>query len=259
MPGQSVTTVPAVLFLEPSLPTNPFAGKLQAKLYWMATTAAVICGLAGLALGGEAVWWSPALNLKSFAAIGDRLAQTFDDPVDEIHNGQTVPATDCVSLLALRARGFSGKGDFGFAQERYLGAQCLTLTTLRDAGRPVVVQTAFALTPASVDVLPPTLAMALSGVDYDAAKRAEAEGKSWRMYQPGLSAAMDHDTLIVRDGTGVVRARVYADGDFTGDGEQGLIVATGETVTDGTYSNTKLFLLARRGSLDRFTTVRRLQ
>ena len=208
----------------------------------------------------ERIWWSPLLALRDLGGIGARLAQPFDEPLPEVRSGAHAQSTDCISLLALRAKGFTGQGDWGFAQERSLGSRCVALTLLRHARRPSSSGFAdFRLTAESVNVLPPTLALGFSDIDAAAARRAEAQGKSWLAYQPGLAAEMQDRTLVVKSGTSVVKVRVYACADFTGDGRQEILVATEEAVSDGTYRNTGLFLLARADGQAAIRTQRRLQ
>lgn len=208
----------------------------------------------------RAVTWSAVLNLPVLSDLEARLARRFVEPVEVTMQGKGAQATNCIELLDLRAKGYGGEGDRGFALERDEGARCLALSLLRQA-RPAQVSylAKFRLDASVIRRLPPTVATSFSSIEDDAARHAESEGKSLVRFQRGLKARKEGDVLVITADAWESRIVIYAQGDFDGDGVDDLLVAVGERATAGTFDSTKLLLMTRKHPEGMLHTIRQLQ
>lgn len=235
---------------------KPFLG----KRYRFIRAAIVMAVFVPGAAWSAEITWSRTLELPTWSEIETRLAKPFVESITMVLQKKTTEAIDCRTLLDLRGRGFEPLGDQAHAAERYEGARCLALTLLRTA-RPAKTSNfvGFKLNPAALGALPPTLSTAFSTIEEDAARRAEAAGKGWLSYEPKIRAKMDQQTLVVSSQVWQSHIEIYARADFDGDGTEDLLVAMDETATEGTFNNTRLFLLTRDRPGAMIRTVKRLQ
>jgi hypothetical protein len=108
-------------------------------------------------------------------------------------------------------------------------------------------------------LLPPQLAISVSGENVRAAEAAAVAGKSWADVDPTVTATLDGmDRVTVKGNASIVRLILWGRGDFTGDGVEDLLVQTLDTLPGGTYRYTRLFILTRRTADGKLTVVRKL-
>ena len=235
------------------------------RLYLAIASTALLalssCASRTIAADAPAVWWSPALELKSLRDVDARLAAPFPDAVDMAREREVIEAGNCRALLDLRAKGYEpAGGSLGYTRERHHGAVCTALVALKSAAPAKTSHLSdFRLSSRSPEVLPPILAASFVHSGDAAALKAEAQGTSWRDYEPRLAARTDGDELVVSGGTWEVRVQVYARGDFNGDGLDDLLVRAAESATGGSYAAARLVLLTRASANAKLTTLRRLQ
>lgn len=82
-----------------------------------------------------------------------------------------------------------------------------------------------------------------------AAGAAAGFGQTWRDFDPSAAAAADArgpDEIVVTGKGFIERLILWGRGDFNGDGLEDLLVQSFDTLTEGTYRNTRLFVLTRR-------------
>jgi hypothetical protein len=169
---------------------------------------------------------------------------------------------NCVQLLARQRNTREASGqDFQAAQS--LRAQCVVLQELELA---VPAKTS-SLHDLSWDdhvlpLLPPQLAITVSRESTnDAAKAADA-GRNWRDFDPSIAASISSkgpDEIVVTGDGFTERLVLWGRGDFTKDGVESLLVQSFDTLTEGTYRNTRLFLLTRSSKNEQLTVSRSIQ
>jgi hypothetical protein len=93
--------------------------------------------------------------------------------------------------------------------------------------------------------LPAELATALSEGESRAAQLADRQGLAWQEYQPNLKVQALSDHITVQNGPERTRLEIYARGDFNHDDIEDMLMRDDSSVTGGTYSNSRLFLLTR--------------
>lgn len=220
----------------------------------------VIGGLAMAPACSSEIVWSPALELSTLSELDTRISKAFDESITLVFQEKTSDVTNCLGLLALRARGYEPLGDQAHAAERYEGARCLALTALRNA-RAARTSNLIGLTlnPAALRILPPSLSTAFSTIEEEMARKAEANGKSWSRYEPRVRARMEQQVMVVSNKVWQSGIEIFARADFDGDGTEDLLVGVDETATAGTLNNTRLFLLTRSSPRTMIRTTRRLQ
>jgi len=210
---------------------------------------------------GYAVQYSSRLNLSSASEIDQRL----DAPFAE---GTAHPAgvDSCTQLLAkcgpalpgnCASRSSSGSDRDLQAQKSTL-VDCLILRELQHA------------TPATsshvvelkwdehiLPLLPPQLAINVSAESIRKAKAAATRGQSWPDFDKSAAASTDGPDQIVVQGDGFLeRLILWGRGDFNGDGIEDLLVQSLDTLTKGTYRNTRLFILTRKTPRGKLSVVR---
>jgi hypothetical protein len=91
------------------------------------------------------------------------------------------------------------------------------------------------------------------------AKRSSAKGEPWTKTDPTIQAKVISPNEIEVTGTGFSeRVILWAAGDFNGDHKQDILVQTLDTLPEGTYRNTRVFILTRKSAASRFKVVRQL-
>jgi hypothetical protein len=211
------------------------------------------------------VRWSTALMLRALSDIDQELATPLETPIEVVGgSGRKATVRDCHSALDLLGHGFEAPRDVEQRVLRAASIRCLALRALKSAtpARRSALDT-FHLSDDSLDVLPPTLAPAVSDDALRRVREAEAQGKSWRDLVPTATAKLEPasddrpDPSLVVDSDGWrVRVTPYAYGDFDGDGSEDLMLRVDEEAVGGTYRNHRLVIVTWDPSRRSFRTVR---
>jgi hypothetical protein len=209
---------------------------------------------------GYPVQYSSRLNLSSASEIDKRLDAPFAEG--------TAPAgvNNCAQLLAKCGVASKGNcaGQFPSTSDRDLQAlkstfaDCLVLGELQRATPATSSHVAELKWDEHVlPLLPPQLAINVSDEWTRKAKEAAARGESWPDFDKSATATTDGPDQIVVKGDGFVeRVILWGRGDFNSDGVEELLVQTLDTLTGGTYRNTRLFILARKTPRGKLSVVR---
>ena len=108
-------------------------------------------------------------------------------------------------------------------------------------------------------LLPPQLAINVSDESIRAADAAAKANKSWADIDKTATASADGpDRVMVKREGFIVRLILWGRGDLNGDGVQDLLVQTLDTLTEGTYRYTRLFILTRKSADGKLSVVREL-
>ena len=106
----------------------------------------------------------------------------------------------------------------------------------------------FAFGPKSLKFLPPSLDMAISNDEINAAKRAEVDGKSLAKTNPKLKIWRFSDlSMQLEDDRAELGFEMIARGDYDGDGVEDLLISSWERVKNASYAVSKLLVLTRKG------------
>ena len=191
---------------------------------------------------------STRLNAATPAEAGQRLSAPFSD-------GSAHPAgvNTCAELL-LVANKIDGDGPDAQARRSTL-ADCLVLKELSQAS---AARSSFVADlkwdERVLPMLPAELAINVS----DEAIRG-ARGKVWvDLDKTATAAETGPDQIVVKGKAFTERLIIWGRADFNHDGRQDLLVQTLDTLTEGTYRNTRLFILTRKSPKARLTVVREL-
>jgi hypothetical protein len=206
------------------------------------------------------VQYGSRLNLSSASEIDKRLDAPFPEG--------TAPAAvnSCTQLLAKCgvtskwncASQFPSTSDRDLDALKGTFADCLILRELQRATPATSSHVAELKWDEHVlSLLPPPLAINVSDEWTRKAEEAAARGKSWPAFDKSATAATDGPDQIVVHGDGFVeRVILWGRGDFNGDGVEDLLVQTLDTLTGGTYRNTRLFILTRKTPRGKLSVVR---
>jgi len=204
------------------------------------------------------VQYSSRLSVSSAAEISPKLQAPFTE-------GTAHPTGigNCVQLLAACKHGTHGcaassaSGRDLLAQRSTL-ADCTVLEELRNAkpaNRSFLAELKW--DEHILQLLPPQLSITVSE---EAGRRAEAaaeRGQSWPKFDTTVKAeAAGSDQVGVRGNGFVQRLILWGRGDFNGDGFEDLLVQSLDTLTEGTYRNTRLFILTRKTAHGKLSLVR---
>ena len=202
------------------------------------------------------VQYSPVLKVASRADLDRRLRAPFAD-------GAAHPAgvSNCTQLLTKRGQQGEGQGPEQEMQaERATMAECLVMQELRQA-RPSRSSYVHNLPwdDRLMSLLPPQLAITVSNETRRAAAAAASRGQNWQDFDPSATASVNGPEDIVVTGKGFrEQLTLWGRGDFNGDGVEDLLVQSLDTLTEGTYRNTRLFVLTRHTKKGRLSLVRSL-
>jgi hypothetical protein len=221
--------------------------------FWLLVAAAV----SGLGADHSyPVQLSSRLDVSSQAELGRRMSTAFAE-------GTAHPAgvNNCSELLAKGREALSApaSGPDAQAQKSTL-ANCLVYRALRDAGGAHWSHVADLKWDESVlPLLPPQLAINVSKESILAAKVASARGGRWVDNDRAAIAAVSGPDQILVTGKGFTeRLILWGRGDFNHDRTEDLLVQTLDTLTEGTYRNTRLFVLTRHTATGRLSVVKQL-
>jgi len=204
---------------------------------------------------GFAVQFSSRLNASSQSDLDQQLTAAFAD-------GTAHPANvgNCAEMLALGARGAGSIAGPDYLQQRSTLVQCTVLQELRGAtpaGSSFVA--ALKWDESILPLLPPQLAINVSDESIRAAEAAAKANKSWADTDKTATAGTDGPDRVMVKGDGfIVRLILWGRGDLNGDGVQDLLVQTLDTLTEGTYRYTRLFILTRKSADGKLSVVREL-
>jgi hypothetical protein len=139
-------------------------------------------------------------------------------------------------------------------------ANCLVFQALRNAAAArLSYLTELKWDENILPVLPPELAVNVSSQSIRAAKAASARGARWVDVDRTVTAsAGGPDQILVKGKAFTERLILWGRGDFNRDGNEDLLVQTLETLTEGTYRNTRLFVLTRNSAAGRLSVVKQL-
>ncbi|MDQ2776600.1 MAG: hypothetical protein M3Y57_17030 [Acidobacteriota bacterium] len=194
------------------------------------------------------VEWSPSLHLANLSDVPGRMNLPFGDVFTGTVNGRRATIANCSDYLRLSKQGFKDPNDQEVGVLHNDAAECVALSLL-EAAKPArkTYLADFKLTPASLTLLPPELAPAVSDTQEAAAKAADSEGKSWKDYVPEAQATAGKrgSEIEVKQPGWLTKVMEYGRADFTGGGSQQLLIRVDYASTEGTYGDSKIFLLGR--------------
>lgn len=195
----------------------------------------------------EKIWWAKDLNLVNLSDIGQALQKPFDERVNVVSGSKQAALGNCLEYLKYSDEGYKAASDFQMRTLESLGADCRALALLKNAAPAKVSYIGdFHLDTAAPAVLPAQFAVGVSKDELESLAAAARAGKSWLEYQPGLKAEEAKDALSVEAAGMRSDLRLYARGDFNGDGVEDLIIREDYAALGGTYGGSRLFLLTRR-------------
>lgn len=208
--------------------------------------------------GGEshAVQYNARLKVSTRLELERRLNAPFTE-------GTAHPpgVSNCAQLLARRGQTpKTQQSNSEFQAMRSTMAECLVLRELqraRPARRSYIQDLIW--DEHVLSILPPELAISASGEAKRAAQAAALHGKTWAEFDPSMSAsAKGTDRIMVSGKEFREQLILWGRGDFNGDGKEDLLVQSLDTLTEGTYRNTRLFVLTRNSADAPLSVVREL-
>jgi hypothetical protein len=220
--------------------TRPFSLN---RVLWIAGCAS----LAVFAQPQQKIWWAKDLNLMNLSDIDQALGKPFDERISVASGSNQAQVGNCFDYLKYSDAGYKADSDFQMRMLESLGADCRALALLKDAApaRVSYLQD-FRLDTSAPAMLPAQFAIIVSNEEQQSLAAAAHANKSWLEYQPKLKAEQANGRLTV-DAAGMRGVlRLYARGDFNGDGVEDLLIREDYAALGGTYSGSRLFLLTRR-------------
>lgn len=209
------------------------------------------------------VQYSSKLNVSSPPEIDQRLDAPFTEGT--AHPGG---ANNCRQLLAQCGEATHGKcgdkdsqvSDKEVQARKSTLVDCLVLSELRHAAPARVSHLKDLKWDEHVlPLLPPQLAINVSEEATHKAAAAGARGESWPEFDKSVTAEADGPDQIEVHGDGFVeRLILWGRGDFNHDGIEDLLVQSLDTLTEGTYRNTRLFVVTRKTGSGKLSIVRTL-
>lgn len=198
------------------------------------------------------VQWSPALGLDTLEHLDERLARTWEFPLEVSRlQGSTglqrefAKIENCLSYFQLTRQGFQSTP---LKHQMLEGVVCHALQALKHAvpaRRSFLAE--FTVNDASVRKLPPDLALSISPDDQRRVQRAKTDHLSWD------NIDTIHRVIPHAEGSGLVegdgwamRLTILARGDFNQDGFEDLLLQTHGWLTEGTYERVRLLELTRK-------------
>jgi hypothetical protein len=211
---------------------------------------------------GDPVQYGSRLNLSSASEIDQRLHAAFAEGI-----AHPAGVENCAQLLAKCEPGSpqhcaprSSASDRDVQAQKSTLVDCLILQELQHATPSAVSHVAkLSWDEHILPFLPPQLAINVSQEMLAKAKAAARRGESWPDFDKSATATADGEDQIVVQGNGFVeRLILWGRGDFNGDGTEDLLVQSLDTLTGGTYRNTRLFILTRKTPHGKLTLVKTL-
>ena len=218
---------------------------LTSKLLFVAFLAALLsaCGKPEYPVS-----WDPVLNLESQADIQTALKAPWDDPAPLIgsESGEEMVVGNCIEYMHARDQGYEPLNNLVAAYVTDKAATCEILSHLA-AARPSQKSYLehFFLNPQAIGELPPQIGFIVSEERADAASMAGKAGQGLGDFDDYSVAdfSANHAQL---DGDGwAMTIDVLAHGDFNADGVEDLLMKVSYHATEGSYVDTRVFVLTR--------------
>ena len=191
------------------------------------------------------VKYNPRLKVSSRAGLVKQLRAPFEEGV-----AHPAGVLNCVQLLAkVKDKEQSAGSSTSLQEDRSTMATCLMLRELKNA-KPARISYVHDLTwdEHVLPLLPPQLAIAVSTESKNAADAAAAKKENWLAFDQSITAEVGSkgpEEIVVAGNGFSERLILWGRGDFTGDGNEDLLVQSLDTLTEGTYRSTRLFILTR--------------
>ena len=194
------------------------------------------------------VSWDPALNLESQADIQAALKAPWDDPAPLVlsESGEEMVVGNCIEYMHARDQGYEPLNNLVAAYVNDKAATCEVLSELA-AARPSEESylEQFSLDPQAIGELPPQIGFIVSEERADAASTAGKAGQGLGEFEDYSvnDFSANHAEL---DGDGwAMTIDVVAHGDFNADGVEDLLMKVNYQATEGSYIDTRVFILTR--------------
>lgn len=200
------------------------------------------------------VKYNPRLKVSSRAGLVKQLRAPFEEGV-----AHPAGILNCVQFL-VKDKEQSADSSTSLQEERSTMATCLMLQELKNA-KPARISYVHDLTwdEHVLPLLPPQLAIAVSTESKNAADAAAAKKENWLAFDQSITAEVGSkgpEEIVVAGNGFSERLILWGRGDFTGDGNEDLLVQSLDTLTEGTYRSTRLFILTRHKGDVTLTVVR---
>lgn len=196
----------------------------------------------------------------SLQVIDQRLKQPFGDVFQGTVRGQKVTVSNCADYLRLSAEGFEPNGVQAAQILHSDGVKCEALSLLRAGRAPRIgAMAGFQMTVNALSMLPAELAPAVSNEVIAQEKAADASGGTWQSFAPKSQVkVLSPWRITVTQPNWSTQLTVYARGDFSGSGADEVLIRADYHALQGTYGNSKLFLLKPGLKLGRWQLVREI-
>lgn len=208
------------------------------------------------------IHWTPALRINNLSDLSKRLEKPFGDVFSGTVAGKPVKISNCTEYLRLTHENFKDEDQQDWLVLRSDGAECVALNLLQQARPAARTNIAdFKLNSDSLNTLPPELAPAVSDAQQRAAVAADKAGQSWKDYVPSAQATQgssDYE-LNVRQPEQTANVTEYGRADFTGSGSEQTLLRVDYAAIQGTWGDSKLFILGRNRPSGRLEVVRSVQ
>ena len=199
------------------------------------------------------VQYNARLKVMSKADLDRHLRAPFGDGV-----AHPAGILNCRQLLVRKGH-LPQASSQEFQSERSTMAECVVFQKLR---RAVPARSSYvhdlAWDEHVLPLLPPQLAITVSAESTRAAGVAANQGRGWQDFDPSVTAGASSkgpEEIVVAGNGFSERLVLWGRGDFNGDGVEDLLVQSFDSLTDGTYRNTRIFLLTRHAANGRLSVV----
>ena len=198
----------------------------------------------------------PRLNVSTTAELDRRLSAPFPDGVahpEAVHS--------CAEWLAKGGAIPPDAAGPDVPALKSAKAQCLIISELRGAAASRVSHVADLKWDEHVfPLLPPQLAVNVSQDAVNAADKAAGRGRGWTdVDRTAAATGLGPDEIIVKGDGFTERLILWGRGDFDHDGAEDLLVQTLDTLTEGSYRNTRLFVLTRKKANAKLSVAKQVQ
>lgn len=233
------------------------AQKLRAMLsVWLVSVIAAL-GLASAARSDEFRWFANSLGLKDASALRAELGRAFPEPFQAnlgVGEAQREAVIDrCEAWRTWNAEVTGTRPPADFAALRNQGVRCDALVLLQRA--EVASHSALPIdltTMTDTRLYPATLWIAVSA---EATRELARPGLTLESVSGAKQWRIDRKGLILEDDAQGIRLVWLARGDFDHDGWEDALYRVQAWVRNGTWTDTRLVALTRRGALEPLVSV----